>query len=384
MDVRELQQHIRNLATIEKTTAPVVSCYIDFEAWRSGNRAALDKSLRGRTRGLSHRELSALHEAVARIDGFLGSDLPGQTRGAAVFARAGDQPFFLTLEFRVPLPTAITVDSVPHIYPLVELRDTYYRYVVMIATEKRVRILAVHVGSVVEDISAELPDLPQRTGREWAKDHYRKHRRLRIDQFFKEQIRIMERMFAAGGYQHLILAGNPRVTSRIGNELPAHLAARLIDTVPASEWDRTSDIVEATIDCFVEREEEESLARVDILLQETSRHGYAVAGTRASVAALAKGQVEVLVLAKGYQPEPGWGCAGCGAIDVGPEVPPACPECGATPFERCDLKEELVRLAERSAAEVEIVNHSDDLMRLGGVGCLLRFKRPKSRNARAA
>jgi hypothetical protein len=38
-----------------------------------------------------------------------------------------------------------------------------------------------------------------------------------------------------------------------------------------------------------------------------------------------------------------------------------------------DLKEEMVRLAERSACHVEAVLHSDALARLGGVGCLLRF-----------
>ena len=41
-------------------------------------------------------------------------------------------------------------------------------------------------------------------------------------------------------------------------------------------------------------------------------------------------------------------------------------------------------MAERSGSEVEIVNHSDALMRLGGVGCLLRFPVPEKYRAAAA
>ncbi len=37
----------------------------------------------------------------------------------------------------------------------------------------------------------------------------------------------------------------------------------------------------------------------------------------------------------------------------------------------------LTELAERNGTEVEIVNHSDVLMELGGVGCLLRYPPPE-------
>jgi len=35
-----------------------------------------------------------------------------------------------------------------------------------------------------------------------------------------------------------------------------------------------------------------------------------------------------------------------------------------------------MRLAEQHGVEVEIVPHSDNLMKLGGVGCLLRYQSP--------
>ena len=37
----------------------------------------------------------------------------------------------------------------------------------------------------------------------------------------------------------------------------------------------------------------------------------------------------------------------------------------------------LIKLAERQSVEVEIVQHSEVLMNLGGVGCLLRYATPE-------
>ena len=42
-----------------------------------------------------------------------------------------------------------------------------------------------------------------------------------------------------------------------------------------------------------------------------------------------------------------------------------------------NLKEVMVKLAERQSLEVELVQNSDVLMDLGGVGCLLRYATPE-------
>lgn len=56
------------------------------------------------------------------------------------------------------------------------------------------------------------------------------------------------------------------------------------------------------------------------------------------------------------------------------DIPNACPNCGGKAIHQVDLKEELVRLAEQRGCHVEMVEHSEDLMYLGGVGCLLRYR----------
>ena len=60
----------------------------------------------------------------------------------------------------------MVVGSTPNIFHLVELKDTYDRYVVMISIEESARILEIHLGKVTEELWRERPELRQRLGRE--------------------------------------------------------------------------------------------------------------------------------------------------------------------------------------------------------------------------
>jgi peptide subunit release factor 1 (eRF1) len=100
--------------------------------------------------------------------------------------------------------------------------------------------------------------------------------------------------------------------------------------------------------------------------------------------ALRAEQVDVLVLAKDYQPGEGWGCFACGRTQLEPKSPEACPTCQSDRLRQFDIKEEMVRLAEQLACGVEVVDHSDPLMQLGGAGCLLRYAAATNYRVRAA
>ena len=384
MDLKELQKHIRTLATLPEAGAPVISCYLNLETSESGYRHALDERVRLLRKSLAGETQWHFEEALGQIESHLRAGIAAGATGLAIFARGGKQPFFLPLQFRVSLPNWIAVNATPNIYHLVELEDTYHRYVVLISTEGSARILGVNLGAVTEDVWKESHELRERVGRELTKEHYQNHRRERTNRFINELIGILDQLMSAGGYGHLILAGNPRVTSQIRKALPNHLATKVVDIVPASGYDRTKDVVAATLVSFIEQEERESLAVVDKLLKEVNTHGLAVAGTRASFEALRQGQADVLVLAKAYEPDCGWACGACGATGAERPASVTCSQCGARRVREFNVKEELVRMAEQMESGVEVVNHSDALMRLGGVGCLLRFLRREEYPAKAA
>jgi rubrerythrin len=384
MELSELDRHILMLAAVQETRSPVISCYLDLCSPDPGYRTVFDDRVQVLQRTI-HEELRPdFEQALRKIQEFLGARAIAGASSLAIFSRAGERPLFLPLSFAAPLPNRIAVSSMPSIYDLVELKDNYNRYAVLLATEHSAHILGINLGSVTEEIWKTRPDLRRRSGHEWTKEHYQNHRRERTRQFIHEQVRLLDQVVAKYGYAHIILAGNSRATSAIKRELPKHLALKLVDVVPASTGDHTSDIVAATLQSFLEYEEGESLAMVDKLWRELNTHGLATAGTAASLDALRHDQVDVLVLAKTYQPGSGWACRACGVLDIGNPQPDSCPKCGNRSLRSFDVKEEMVRMAERAGCGVEVVEHSDRLLQLGGAACLLRFRLPAQQYRAAA
>ncbi|MFH1417305.1 MAG: hypothetical protein ABII12_03350 [Planctomycetota bacterium] len=376
MELKSLRKHIRTLATLPVTDAEVISCYLTLHGGDLTDRNVFDTHVRLLKQGTTGSARRDREDALRRIEEYLTTNLLPEAKGIALFSRAGAEPFFLPMQFQVPLPNWVAVDTTPNIYHLIELKDTYHRYVVMISTEESVRILEVNLGTVTEELWKERPELRKRVGREWTKNHYQNHRRDRTEKFIKEEIKVLGRLMSAGGYAHLILAGNPRITTQVSRRLPKHLTAKLIDTVPASGEAQTVDIVEATIASFIREEESESRRAAEEVIRVVQAGGLAAVGTRPTFQALEQRRVDAMVLVNGYKPDPGWQCGTCGRMEVETVKPAECRQCGADEFRGFDVREEMVRLAEQAGCDIEVVEEGDLLTLYGGAGCLLRYRLP--------
>ncbi len=342
MEIRQLENQLRTLIELDETESPVVSYFLDCED-PDGPRIIHEQVTAAR-KALDPEQRPAFDCAVDRIANHVPWTLDGSTRSVAVFARAGSSPLFVVLEFEATLPTQLVADSTPAVFPLIELKDNYHRYVLMICNEESARVLEVSLGSVTREIWTRRPELRKRVGREWTKLHYQNHRRDRGERFIKEKIALVERIVASGGHTHLMLAGSTRVLARVRKALPRSLERKLVDVVPASARDRSTDIVLATLSSFIEHEERESVASVHLLRRELRRGGLAVCGYGDTRTALERGQADQLIM-----------------LADGDDADRA-------------RREELVKLAVKHDVPVEVVQHSEALARLGGVGCLLRYE----------
>ena len=76
------------------------------------------------------------------------------------------------MQFEVVVPHWICIAPAPNIFHLVELKDTYHRYVVLLCANDSARILEVNLGAVTTELLLQRPDLRQRAVREWGKDFY--------------------------------------------------------------------------------------------------------------------------------------------------------------------------------------------------------------------
>jgi len=371
----ELKRHITLLASIEETGAPVISAYLNLENGQDGWRGTLDERARVLRRVLKGADLADFEEALGKIEDWLTTELLPDAKGAAIFLRGRfGGAFMLPMQFAAPLPNWIALYPTPNIYHLVELKDTYHRYVILLAMPDWASILEVNLGAATTRAWIDRSELRMRVGSEWTRSHYQIHQPHRGDRFVREKIAILEQLMYAGGQTHLILAGDPEITGRVRDALPDDLVEKLVDVVPAGEHDRQADVVMVTLSRFIEHEKQESLSIAESLVEGLRSQNLAVAGSEATLDALRWGEVDTLVMASDYQPDPGWTCTACQAI--GTEVPETrvCPQCGESAVRSMDVREALLRLAGQSECPVEVVEQSEALMSLGGVGCLLRYR----------
>jgi len=337
-----LENHIRALVEIEPTGSKLVSCFVNLEHPRTNYALALEtkfQALRQRLRGETRQELDW---AFGQILSYLDEQQAPKTRGVAIHIRVGDGPLFLPIEFEVPLETEIFVDDLPHIYPLVALKDTYHRFVTVVTTERGARIFETTLGAISEEILTERKDLRKRIGREWTREHYQNHKHEREQQLIREKIQIIDSLMRRRGHNHLIIAGSPAMVGRMTAALPPRLKEKLISTFNTNPKAGINPIMLEAVQLFVEAENAESHDRVRKLRREMMTTGLGVSGYDESLAALEGGYADMLLI-------------------------------DSTAIE-APRRETLMRLAAARKVGVETVNGSEILVQLGGVGCLLRYR----------
>jgi len=369
----ELKQHITLLASVDESDAPFISCYLNLEDGPDSWRKTLDERASILRRMLKGNDRADLEDAIDKIKAWLATDLLPEAKSAALFVRGNfGGAFMLPMQFAAPLPNWVTVYPAPNIYHLVELKDNYHRYVVMLSEPHRACIIEVNLGTATIRAWVKQPALRTNVSPKWTRTHYQIHQAHRGDRFVHEKIAVLEQLMRAGGHTHLILAGNPEIIGRVRRALPEDLADKLVDVIPAGEQDQQSDVVLATLSRFIEFEAQESRSVAEHLIDGLRSQNLAVAGSVDTLDALLWGEVDTLVMTSDYHPDPGWTCTTCRAIGTETPETPVCPQCGKSAVRPMDLREALLRLASQLQRPVEVVENSDALRPLGGVGCLLR------------
>lgn len=362
MDSQRLRFHLDQLACIERSDVPMASCYMDLCDIEGFFKAF---AIASKGQGLSGDAVRRTQPVVQRL--LLKED---GCRSIALFHREGAEPWSMALRFRAALPNRVSAAWTPAIYPLVELADTFEPHAVLLVAGNWARLIEAACGEAGRELNVRRPDLREREGREWTKEHYLNHQRERFHQFCNQVVSALERFMSESGLSQFILAGRPRVTSAVCESLPRGLAGRLIDTIEASPSMGTEELISMTHELFARREAEDSLAMAGRLEKELRAGGPAVAGAAASIEALRRRRAGILVLARDYEFGSVSICENCKAVlHAGPRK--SCPLCMAAVRE-VDFREELARLAARSGCVIETVAGSESLRSIGGAGCLLR------------
>jgi ribosomal protein L30E len=337
-----LHRHISALVTVPDTNAPVISAYFDlrtpiealrgsFFMWSSAARSSLPRSSQ-----------VLFDEATSEVRNILRQTWTEEIQGLAVITRCGQSPLLMALPFHAVLETHFDVSPRPAIFPLIQLKDRFHRFVLAICTEDSARIMELTLGAVTEEILTSRPDHGNRVGRQLSREHFHNRREEDARRMIREQVTIITNLMARRGLNHLVLAGHPRHVSPLRDQLPKNLQSRIVGTVfHAPNGHDYSPLLDQAIDVFIKAEQIESRTTVDRLHEQVRRQGLAVVGIHACHDAIQAGAASELVISE--------------------ELPHS-------------DREELVRLATLNHLPIEVCEGDELLKSHGGVGCLLRFR----------
>ena len=92
MELKNLQKHVRTLATLPETDAPVISCYLTVHDGRIKHRNAFDGHVSPLTRGLTGQMRQDFEDALEPIGPNPTEELLPEANGVAIFSRRHGPP----------------------------------------------------------------------------------------------------------------------------------------------------------------------------------------------------------------------------------------------------------------------------------------------------
>jgi peptide subunit release factor 1 (eRF1) len=339
-----LSEHlIRELVGLTRADRMILSAYLDLtDGWAAAERFVDKQSARilpllnAEEADHFKRSLSSLTDLLkkrksAHFDG----------PGLALFAVLGTD-FTQDVDLVAPPEPLLALDHEAIVLPLALQLDEYEPVGVIMIDAHCVRVF-IAAGQTIEDVDSlceRIHHLSKVGG--WSQMRYQRRREKEVHHFIKEAMEKASEIFQGAGVHRIIVGGRDRMINALEHEFPSTWQDKVIGTV---RWD-----LEAPDDELLrkirplleeaERAQEEQL--LERLSAEIRRHGLAVAGVEQTLKALQLGQVDTLLISR--------------ALDA-------------------HKAEQLVDLAESSAAHVEFLPQEDEaLVRLGKAGALLRYK----------
>ncbi len=344
---------LRRLAETEPTDLPVLSVYLDMRPQATGEDPGRRISLTILRDRLSRIEATlgprgdafdSFHADAEKIQAFLDDEFDRSAQGLAIFACSGTN-LWETVETGTPFEDEVGADTVPQLFQLARLLDEQQTVVVAVVDTNTARLFLSRIGRLDE---AGGPDEDpanhqKRSMGGWSQANYQRHIDKHHADFAQEAAGAIEGLVQRYGAERVILAGDEVALT----PLMAALSDRtkgLVGDVLRVDIRAPRDQVAAEIAPVLERmEAEASSATADQVVAAVRSDGLGVAGLDATRQALDGGQVDLLLL------------------DASAELDD-------------DQRNELIRLAATTGADVEVVEAHPGLARLGGVGALLRYR----------
>jgi len=297
-----LNLKLEKLAAFAPNGFPFISLYLNTQPDQHG-RDDFDRFVRkefrnhAKTFANDSPERESFERDAGRISVYLRDKLESSANGLAIFACAGADNYFNAIQLDAPIEKhALHVSQRPHLYPLARLIDQYPRYVALIADTSAARLFVFGLGktestealnnlNTSRTLAGERPQLRYQR----RLDNYRMH-------YIKEVAQMLERVVHEENAKHIVLAGDEVFIPLFYEQIPAHLADKVIDVLRLDIRTPEHEVLKATMESLRDNNIQTDAEKVRDLLDKYRAGGLAVVGLRDTLDALLRGQVDELIL----------------------------------------------------------------------------------------
>ena len=373
-----LREQLDRLTAFDPGDDPVISLYLDMRANEHGRNTSdlfLRRVFADRPRMLKGAARKSFERDTERIRSYLESDVRKSTNALALFACAARNNFFEAVQLTVPIDQHwLFIGSVPHLYPLMRVNDQFPRYAALMVDTNSARLFVFGLGvteaqQVVKNVKTRKTSMGG-----WSQPRYQRH----IENFhlhhMKEVVDVLERTVREESLNHIVLACDAVAKPLLMEQLPPHLAARVIDVMALDMKAPEHRVLQETLDVLREKDADTDAAQVERMTDAWNAGGLAVVGPEDTLKALEMGQVEELLItaSPSHLRRPSELTADIASAPV--DIDSSAPTGGQEDSDRHRLADHFVVHAHKSAARVRFIEDEQLLAEAGGVGALLRFR----------
>jgi peptide subunit release factor 1 (eRF1) len=368
-----LRTELDRLAGFVRTAWPVLSLYLDMRPDQSGRRnhdIFLRKVFPERSRALHGDARKSFERDVQRIHAYLEKAVAPSARALAMFACSAADDFFEAFQLAAAFDGySLFTGPLPHLYPLARATDQYPAYAALLVDTNSARLFVFRLGR--RDAHEQVTNAKTRRGASggWSQARYQRHCDNLYLLHMKEVVATLDRVVRAEALDHVVIAVDETARPFLMDQLPKHLAERVIRVLHLPVSTPEPDVLAETLDVVREHDAKMDAERVQQMIDASAGDGRAVVGADATLYALAAGQVEELIIAA--RPDvlgvPSSLATDSHALAVDSTAP-------QTDARRLEFAGELVMRAQQNAARIRFIEDSAMLGRVGGVGAILRFR----------
>jgi peptide subunit release factor 1 (eRF1) len=379
-----LTDQLDRLARFEPVPYPVVSLYLNTQPNDRGRDqfqtfVRQEFKSRGQTYPQGSPDRDSLDKDLERITKYLEGELQPSANGVAIFAcdAAG---LFETVQLNAPIDEHfLYIGDTPHLYPLARVESRYPRYAAVVTDTNSARIMVFATGELELQREVQSDKTRRSSQGGWSQARFQRRAANMHHQHVKEVIEALDRIVTQEDIQQIVTVGDEVVLPLLREQMPKHLADKIVDHLKINSEAPPDTILAATIEAMGRLNEQTDKEKVEAAIGGYRGGNLGVVGPEATLEALIKGQVDELLLAanmdslKNVSPRAAAMANDSTLTDPAVETAAAGEAANADP-QVVRLADEFVTRAKNTNAKVTIIEDPELLQAHGGVAALLRFR----------